>query len=136
MPNLLFIAARTGARFFRAGREFVKEGGLHDVSDWAEYSIQRIMNEPNLHVRPPTEAEEEAFLAALDAEPDPELHDALLQAIPGLPHGAFKADGHPKLPSVRKAMPDHDGATITAGAVAAAMTELTAGGFKPPSEQV
>ncbi|MGR3501602.1 hypothetical protein [Pseudaestuariivita sp.] len=132
--NILFIASVTGAQFFRAGMRFVKEGALHDVSDWAEDKLERIVNDPNLKVRPPTDAELEAAAAADGAvEVDPALHDELMKAIPQLPPGAFKGDGQPKLPNVRSAVLEADPKQITAETVKAAMDALVEGGFKVPA---
>lgn len=133
MPVLVFIAAATAPQFFRAGIRFVKEGAVFDASEWSERTAARIMDDRNLHVREPTKEEAQAFQAAQGgAVDDDDLLDAMLRAIPELPFGAFKTNGHPKLDAVRKAIPDADPKAITEERVAAAMETLLNSGFTVP----
>jgi hypothetical protein len=99
----LRVSAKAEGGFFRLGRHWPKEGVIVAASaiDAAGWEVLR--GELNLHVDPAPEE---------DAVPDPEVLKAAVRGVlASLAPEDFGKDGKPKVPAVRKALPDARGVT-------------------------
>lgn len=136
---IVFIAAAKATRdvFFRAGKAFLKEGSLHDISEWGEDVIERVKSEPMLHVREPTKAElaaheagETAVAPEGDALEELKLRvDEVIQDLKLEDYG--KSDGKPMVSALKAKLPE-DAKSITKAIRDDVWAEMLDAGFAAP----
>ena len=131
--HAIFIAAMAETGFHRCGTFFSKEGAVFVEDQFNDKEWDRIMNEPNLHKREPTE-EELAAMQEPASEDDTVLLELIADAIRDLPPEAFNDKGVPDVNAIKKALPDVDKGLIKAAERDAGLKLLTDDGWTVPEK--
>jgi len=129
--KMIVMATTALGHFFRAGRKWTKDGTLLSEGDLTDKGIEALMGEPNLHVRPATDADIARLTPDLPQMNDEDVVDHLVTAISGLADDAFGKTGVPDLKKLRGVV-SIDPDLVTSAARDEALTRLKEKGFQAP----
>jgi hypothetical protein len=100
MAGLVKVAALAAAGFWRAGRHWPHDGVIVDTADLADGVLKQLMAEPMLRVTPVDADQSTQSLS------DEDLNAAVKSIIEMLDAEEFGQDGKPKIPAIKKRLPE------------------------------
>lgn len=124
MSKMFVIAAVSIAGFSRCGVRFPHEGMPVQEDDFDELQWQKLIAEPNLHIKPVTEA---------DAEEAERRMTMIAEVIEHLGPDGFTKDGKPNLALLNDKLEPEIG-KVTSADRDAVMHVLERSGFKVPTK--